>query len=54
MRTVGAVVFPEFELLARVSVRGRPAASPGDWFGTLLVRPADSASVFLSIDQQVP
>ncbi len=46
--------FQEFELLARVSLSGSPAASPGDWFGTLIVRPADEASVFLSIDQQVP
>lgn len=45
--------FEEFELLARVSLSGGPAAAPGDWFGTLLVRPAESASVFLSIDQQV-
>jgi cytochrome c-type biogenesis protein CcmH len=45
--------FDEFELLARVSMSGGPAAAPGDWFGTLLVRPAESNSVFLSIDQQV-
>jgi len=46
--------FEEFELLARVSLSGSPAASSGDWFGSLIVRPADSSSVFLSIDQQVP
>lgn len=46
--------FDEFELLARVSLSGSPAASSGDWFGSLIVRPADSNSVFLSIDQQVP
>ncbi|NNF40655.1 MAG: hypothetical protein HKN64_04700 [Woeseiaceae bacterium] len=46
--------FEEFELLARVSLTGSPAASPGDWFGALIVRPADEASVLLSIDQQVP
>ncbi len=45
--------FEEFELLARVSLSGGPAAAPGDWFGTLLVRPAESNSVFLSIDRQV-
>ncbi len=46
--------FEEFELLARVSLSGSPAASSGDWFGSLIVRPSDSNSVFLSIDQQVP
>ncbi|MCP4302593.1 MAG: hypothetical protein GY783_18575 [Gammaproteobacteria bacterium] len=51
-RTLSA--FEEFELLARVSLSGSPAATSGDWFGTLIVRPADKRSVFLSIDQQVP
>lgn len=46
--------FDEFELLARVSLSGGPAAASGDWFGTLIVRPADDRSVFLAIDQQVP
>lgn len=46
--------FEEFELLARVSLSGSPAAASGDWFGTLLVRPADNPAVVLSIDQQVP
>ena len=46
--------FEEFELLARVSLSGSPAAASGDWFGSLIVRPSDSDSVFLSIDQQVP
>lgn len=46
--------FDEFELLARVSLSGGPAAASGDWFGTLIVRPADNPSVFLAIDQQVP
>ncbi len=46
--------FEEFELLARVSLSGGPAAASGDWFGTLIVRPADANSVYLSIDQQVP
>ena len=46
--------FEEFELLARVSLSGGPAAASGDWFGTLIVRPADANSVVLSIDQQVP
>ncbi len=46
--------FDEFELLARVSLSGSPAAASGDWFGSLIVRPADNRSVFLAIDQQVP
>ncbi len=46
--------FDEFELLARVSLSGGPAAASGDWFGTLIVKPADNPSVFLAIDQQVP
>ena len=46
--------FEEFELLARVSMSGSPAASSGDWFGSLIVRPADERSVLLAIDQQVP
>ncbi|MGB5336958.1 MAG: hypothetical protein WBN07_15165, partial [Woeseiaceae bacterium] len=46
--------FQEFELLARVSLSGGPAAASGDWFGSLIVKPSDSNSVFLSIDQQVP
>jgi len=46
--------FEEFELLARVSLSGTPAAASGDWFGSLIVRPADGNSVVLSIDQQVP
>ena len=46
--------FAEIELLARVSLSGGPAAQSGDWFGSLLVRPAESAAVNLTIDQQVP
>lgn len=46
--------FNEFELLARVSLSGSPAATSGDWYGSLIVRPSDNNSVLLSIDQQVP
>lgn len=46
--------FAEIELLARVSLSGGPAAASGDWFGSLLVRPAENNSVILTIDQQVP
>lgn len=45
--------FAEFELVARVSVSGSPAAQPGDWFAAKIVRPADSAEVALSIDEEV-
>ncbi|MBT8081388.1 MAG: tetratricopeptide repeat protein [Gammaproteobacteria bacterium] len=47
-------MFAEIELLARVSLSGSPAAASGDWFGSILVRPAENASVFLTIDQQIP
>ncbi len=46
--------FAEIELLARVSLSGGPAAQSGDWFGSLLVRPAENNSVSLTINQQVP
>ena len=46
--------FAEIELLARVSLSGGPAAASGDWFGSMLVRPAEDNSVLLTIDQQVP
>lgn len=46
--------FSEIELLARVSLSGGPAAASGDWFGSMLVRPAQTPSVSLTIDQQVP
>lgn len=45
--------FPEFELVARVSLSGSPAAQPGDWFGAMLVRPADGNQVQLAISEQV-
>ncbi len=46
--------FAEIELLARVSLSGGPAAQSGDWFGSMLVRPAENNSVSLTIDQQIP
>ena len=45
--------FPEFELVARVSLTGTPASQPGDWFGTTIVRPAEEDSISLAIDTQV-
>jgi len=47
-------MFAEIELLARVSLSGSPGAASGDWFGSLIVRPAESGSVVLTIDKQVP
>jgi cytochrome c-type biogenesis protein CcmH len=46
--------FAEIELLARASMSGGPAAQSGDWFGSMLVRPAENKTVSLTIDQQVP
>ena len=46
--------FAEIEVLARVSLSGGPAAQSGDWFGSMLVRPAERNAVNLTIDQQVP
>ncbi len=46
--------FSEFELIARVSVSGQPTEQAGDWFGSVHVRPADTDSVILAIDSQVP
>ena len=47
-------MFAEIELLARVSLSGGPAATSGDWYGSMIARPAENDSVFLAIDQQVP
>lgn len=46
--------FEEFELEARVSLSGQPGRQSGDWYGKVLVRPAENNSVSLSIDSQVP
>jgi len=45
--------FAEFELVARVSLSGQPVSQPGDWFGSTIVRPAESGSIRLSIDTPV-
>ena len=45
--------FPEFELIARVSLSGQPGAQPGDWFGTVIVKPDDNNDVEITIQQQV-
>ena len=45
--------FAEFELIARVSISGQPSAQPGDWFGTMIVKPAEIDDVQIIIQQQV-
>lgn len=45
--------FSEFELIARVSLSGQPGAQPGDWFGAVIVTPADSNDVELQIQELV-
>ena len=47
-------MFPEFELVARVAVSGQRTQQPGDWYGTVQVRPAEGNSVQLEISEQVP
>jgi hypothetical protein len=37
-----------------VSASGQPVAQTGDWYGQSIVRPAQSNSVAIIIDQQVP
>jgi cytochrome c-type biogenesis protein CcmH len=46
--------FAKFELIARVSLSGQPGAQPGDWFGSVLVTPAQNNHVAISISEQVP
>jgi cytochrome c-type biogenesis protein CcmH len=45
--------FAEFEMIARVSVSGSPAAQAGDWFASAIVRPADSNQIELKINEEV-
>jgi cytochrome c-type biogenesis protein CcmH len=45
--------FDEFELVARVSLSGQPVSQPGDWFGSVIVKPAENGSIALSIDTPV-
>jgi cytochrome c-type biogenesis protein CcmH len=51
-RTLSA--FADLEVLARVSLSGGPGAASGDWYGSKIVRPAETSSINLIIDQQVP
>jgi hypothetical protein len=45
--------FAEFELLARVTLSGQPSEQPGDWYGSLIVKPAENNTVELLINEQV-
>ena len=46
--------YSEFEVVARVSLSGGPAAQSGDWFGSLIVTANSGQTVDLVIDQKVP
>ncbi len=46
--------FAEFEVVARVSVSGQPNQQSGDWFGSVIMNPAENDSVRLAISEQVP
>jgi cytochrome c-type biogenesis protein CcmH len=45
--------FAEFEVVARVSLSGGPAAQAGDWFGSAIARPGDNDRIELLIDERV-
>jgi cytochrome c-type biogenesis protein CcmH len=46
--------YESLEIIVRVSASGQPVAQTGDWFGQSMVRPAQSNSVAIVIDRQVP
>jgi len=46
--------FAEFEVVARVSLSGSPAAKSGDWSGSLIVSANSGQTVDLVIDQEIP
>lgn len=45
--------FSEFELVVRASASGSPAQGPGDWYGSMIVRPSEASAVALTIDTEV-
>jgi len=45
--------FAEFEVVARVSLSGSPAAQSGDWSGSLIVNANSGQTVDLVIDQEI-
>lgn len=46
--------FSEFEIVARVSLSGGPAAKSGDWSGSMIVSPDVGRTIDLVIDQEIP
>jgi cytochrome c-type biogenesis protein CcmH len=46
--------FAEFEVVARVSLSGSPAAQSGDWSGSLIVSANSGQTVDLVINQEIP
>jgi len=46
--------FDTLEIIARISLTGQPVAVAGDWYGDAVIQTADTDSVQISIDQQVP
>jgi cytochrome c-type biogenesis protein CcmH len=45
--------YAELNVVARISMSGQPTAQPGDWQAEALVRPGETATVALVIDQVV-
>ena len=46
--------FAQLEVVARVSLTGQPVAQPGDWYGQTIIETAETDSIQIVIDQQVP
>jgi len=46
--------YAEVEIVARVTLSGQPIAQAGDWFGSKIVNLADTDTISLVIDQEVP
>lgn len=46
--------FDRLEIIARISLAGQPIAATGDWFGDAVIETADTDSVQITIDKQVP
>jgi cytochrome c-type biogenesis protein CcmH len=45
--------YPQLTVVARLSMSGQPTAQPGDWQAEAIVRPSESPTVALVIDQVV-
>jgi len=46
--------FTQFELVARASLAGQRTQESGDWYGSVIVVPAENNEVALAISEQVP